>query len=78
MVGGDIGIGVRRLSIIDAAAGHRPFVREDGQIAVVGNGEIYNHADLRRGFPMRGDRFASASDIEVLGLYRLLRQLVRR
>ncbi len=40
-------LGFRRLSIVDLEGGHQPMFNEDGTIAVVFNGEIYNHADLR-------------------------------
>lgn len=63
-------IGVRRLSIIDVAGGHQPFVAEDGRLALVGNGEIYNHERLRDDLRRRGHRFTSGSDMEtVLHLY---------
>src|SRR3954465_4564586 len=41
------GLGHRRLSIVDLAAGHQPLSNEDGSIWIVFNGEIYNHAELR-------------------------------
>ena len=43
-----VGIGMRRLSIIDVAGGHQPIANETGEIHVVCNGEIYNFAELRR------------------------------
>ena len=42
-----VAIGNRRLSIIDIAGGHQPFVSDDGRIALVQNGEIFNHLELR-------------------------------
>ena len=42
-----IGLGVRRLSIIDLPGGHQPISNEDGTVIVVFNGEIYNHRELR-------------------------------
>ena len=60
------GLGMRRLSIIDVAGGQQPFTNEDGTLHLVGNGEIYNHADLRAELAERGHRFRSASDIEAV------------
>jgi asparagine synthase (glutamine-hydrolysing) len=55
-----------RLAIIDVAGGDQPLLSEDGEIALVANGEIYNHRELREGLTERGHRFASGSDCEVL------------
>jgi len=66
-------LGARRLSIIDLEHGHQPMVSPDGTVCVVQNGEIYNHAELRRELEQRGRRFATHSDTEVLlELYREL------
>ncbi|MGC8508768.1 MAG: asparagine synthase (glutamine-hydrolyzing), partial [Thiomonas sp.] len=60
-------IGNRRLSIIDIAGGHQPFVSDDGKIALVQNGEIFNHVELRAELQREGVRFATDhSDTEVL------------
>uniref|UniRef100_D5X679 asparagine synthase (glutamine-hydrolyzing) n=1 Tax=Thiomonas intermedia (strain K12) TaxID=75379 RepID=D5X679_THIK1 len=60
-------IGNRRLSIIDLAGGHQPFVSDDGRIALVQNGEIFNHVELRAEAQRQGVRFHSDhSDTEVL------------
>src|SRR5262249_47816520 len=60
-------LGHRRLVIIDIASGLQPMWNEDGQIGVVFNGEIYNHAELRSDLERRGHHFASDhSDTEVL------------
>lgn len=57
----------RRLSIIDIAGGHQPFVSADGRIALVQNGEIFNYVELRDALLAQGVRFTSDhSDTEVL------------
>ena len=61
-----VGLGVRRLSIIDVAGGHQPITNEDGTLVVVFNGEIYNHRELRTRLETQGHRFATRSDTEVL------------
>jgi asparagine synthase (glutamine-hydrolysing) len=65
-VSGEIGLGVRRLSIIDRALGHQPMSSLDGKLTLVYNGEIYNYRALRRELEDRGCRFATHSDTEVL------------
>jgi len=62
----DAFIGMRRLSIIDLAGGHQPLYNEDGQIAVIFNGEIYNYLELIPDLKARGHVFKSRSDTEVL------------
>jgi asparagine synthase (glutamine-hydrolysing) len=60
-------LGMRRLAIVDVATGQQPISNETGDIHVVANGEIYNHAELRDALEARGHRFRSrASDIETL------------
>jgi asparagine synthase (glutamine-hydrolysing) len=66
IVEGHVGLGARRLSIIDLEHGDQPVRNEDGRIHLVLNGEIYNHRELRRELAGRGHRFASRSDTEVL------------
>ncbi len=59
-----IGLGHRRLSIIDLAGGHQPLANEDGNIRLVFNGEIYNFQDLRK--HLGGHRFSTRTDCEVI------------
>jgi asparagine synthase (glutamine-hydrolysing) len=60
-------LGHRRLAIIDIAGGHQPMPNEDNSVFVVFNGEIYNHASLRKELVTRGHRFRSDhSDTEIL------------
>src|SRR5436305_12948402 len=66
VVMGEIGLAMRRLSIVDLAGGHQPMRNEDGTAWIVFNGEIYNHRELRRDLERRGHRFATASDTEVI------------
>lgn len=61
-----VGIGMRRLSIVDVAGGHQPIANEDGTLWVVFNGEIYNHLALREQLIARGHRFSTHSDTETL------------
>ena len=61
-----VAIGNRRLSIIDIGGGHQPFVSDDGQIAVVQNGEIFNYIELADGLRKQGVRLDTGSDTEVL------------
>jgi asparagine synthase (glutamine-hydrolysing) len=64
---GPVALAHRRLSIIDLSeAGRQPMTNEDGQIAIVVNGEIYNHAELRADLVAKGHRFKSGSDSEVV------------
>ena len=60
------GLAVRRLSIVDPEHGSQPLYNEDRSIAVVCNGEIYNHRALRRELERKGHRLGSRSDCEVL------------
>lgn len=61
---GNVGIGMRRLSIIDLVTGHQPIANEDESIWIVCNGEIYNHLLLRHDLEKRGHIFRTKSDIE--------------
>lgn len=65
--GQGIGLGHRRLSILDlSSAGHQPMFNEDNTVCVVFNGEIYNYKSLRDGLKRRGHRFRSSCDTEVI------------
>ena len=63
---GPLGMGMRRLSIIDLTGGDQPIANEDGTVWVVFNGEIYNYRELTADLSARGHRFATSSDTEVL------------
>jgi asparagine synthase (glutamine-hydrolysing) len=63
---GAVGLGMRRLSIIDLAGGHQPIHNEDGTISVVFNGEIYNFPELRRELEERGHKFYTRTDTEII------------
>jgi asparagine synthase (glutamine-hydrolysing) len=63
---GRIGLGMRRLSIVDLATGHQPISNEDGTIWIVFNGEIYNHRELRERLIGLGHRYRTQSDTETI------------
>jgi asparagine synthase (glutamine-hydrolysing) len=65
-VAGPVGIGMRRLSIIDLAGGHQPISNETGLLTIVFNGEIYNYRELRQGLVQRGHAFKTDSDTETI------------
>ncbi|MBI2871177.1 MAG: asparagine synthase (glutamine-hydrolyzing) [Candidatus Omnitrophica bacterium] len=60
-----VALGNQRLAIVDVEGGKQPFASEDGRVRAVVNGEIYNHAELRRGLEAKGHRFRSRCDCEV-------------
>jgi asparagine synthase (glutamine-hydrolysing) len=60
------GLGFRRLSIIDLATGDQPIFNEDGSLALICNGEIFNFKELRADLESRGHLFRTFSDVEVL------------
>jgi len=62
----DVGLGHRRLSIIDVSGGRQPIENEDGSLVLVCNGEIYNYQGLREDLLRRGHRFRTNSDSEVI------------
>jgi len=61
-----VGLGMRRLSIIDLSTGHQPITNEDGTIWIVFNGEIYNYQELRRQLETRGHQLKTTTDTEVI------------
>jgi asparagine synthase (glutamine-hydrolysing) len=62
----NVGLAMRRLSIIDVKSGHQPLANENQDVWIVYNGEIYNHADLRTGLEARGHRYRTHSDTETI------------
>ncbi|MGB7729608.1 MAG: asparagine synthase (glutamine-hydrolyzing) [Candidatus Acidiferrum sp.] len=65
-VSGPIGLGFRRLSIIDLQSGHQPVANEDGTVQIIFNGEIYNYQELRKFLLEKGHVFKTQSDTEVI------------
>ncbi len=65
-VSGPVGLGFRRLSIIDLQSGHQPLSNEDESIWIVFNGEIYNYQDLRTHLLGKGHVFKTRTDTEVI------------
>src|SRR5690349_9977023 len=61
-----IGLGFRRLAIIDPAGGDQPLFNEDGSIVSICNGEIFNYRELRDGLMKRNHTFKTNCDVEVL------------
>ncbi|HWE81014.1 MAG TPA: asparagine synthase (glutamine-hydrolyzing), partial [Gaiellaceae bacterium] len=61
-----VALGIQRLAIIDVAGGDQPIFNEDRSLAVVMNGEIYNHVELRDRLIAKGHAFSSHADTEVL------------
>jgi asparagine synthase (glutamine-hydrolysing) len=69
-VDGELGLGNRRLSIIDLPGGHQPISNEDQSVWITFNGAIYNYRELRPGLEVLGHQFRTASDTEtILHLY---------
>src|SRR2546425_3251830 len=66
LVDNQAGLAFRRLSIIDVAGGNQPIFNEDESAAIILNGEIYNHHELRKGLVQRGHRFRTRSDVEAV------------
>ena len=65
-LGDGVGLGMRRLSIIDLDGGQQPVTNEDRTVWVVFNGEIYNYKELRRQLEQRGHTFRTSSDTETI------------
>lgn len=65
-INNNIGLGHRRLSIIDLSTGHQPMISDDNNVVIVFNGEIYNYIELREELKKAGHRFRTASDTEVI------------
>lgn len=66
IVAPNLHVAMRRLSIIDLAGGWQPLYNEDSTVAVICNGEIYNHVELRASLESRGHRFRTHSDCETI------------
>jgi asparagine synthase (glutamine-hydrolysing) len=65
-----VGLGHRRLSIVDVSRGHQPMTNEDATLQITYNGEIYNHADYREPLEARGHVYQTYCDTEtILHLY---------
>jgi len=62
----NVGLAMRRLSIIDVKTGHQPIANEDETLWIVFNGEIYNHAELRAELETLGHRYRTQSDTETI------------
>jgi asparagine synthase (glutamine-hydrolysing) len=70
LLDGAVGLGHRRLAIVDVSAGHQPMGNEDDTLHIVFNGEIYNHAEHRPALEARGHRYRTHCDTEtILHLY---------
>jgi asparagine synthase (glutamine-hydrolysing) len=65
-ISNNVGLGMRRLSIIDVKGGHQPIYNEDKTICVICNGEIYNHQELRENLEKQGHNFFTHSDVEAI------------
>jgi asparagine synthase (glutamine-hydrolysing) len=65
-IAGPVGLGFRRLSIIDLSGGHQPLSNEDETVWIVFNGEIYNYQTLRQELVAKGHTFKTKSDTEVI------------
>jgi asparagine synthase (glutamine-hydrolysing) len=65
-VAGPVGLGFRRLSIIDLAGGHQPMSDAEETVWIIFNGEIYNYRELRVELQNKGYQFRTSSDTEVI------------
>ena len=62
----NVGLGMRRLKVIDLETGHQPISNEDGSVWIVFNGEIYNYPELRRELEQKGHKFSTNTDTETI------------
>ena len=62
----NVGLAMRRLSIIDVKSGHQPIANENRDVWIVFNGEIYNHSDLRKDLESKGHQYRTRSDTETI------------
>src|SRR6516164_2774561 len=62
----NVGLAMRRLSIVDLKTGRQPQTNETGDISIVFNGEIYNHSALRIELEEKGHRYRTQSDTETI------------
>ncbi len=65
-VEGNVGLAMRRLSIIDVKSGHQPITNETESVWIVYNGEIYNHQELRSELQAKGHQYRTHSDTETI------------
>lgn len=65
-IGENIGLGFRRLSIIDLETGDQPIFNEERSLVLICNGEIYNYTDLKHKLMQKGHSFRTRTDVEVL------------
>ena len=61
-IDGPVGLGHRRLSIVDLGGGHQPMTNEDKTVWIAYNGEVYNHRSIRAVLEERGHSYRSESD----------------
>lgn len=66
LVDNELGLGHRRLSIIDVEGGQQPIGNEDGRLQIVFNGEIFNFIELRKDLETAGHKFKTRSDTEII------------
>jgi len=65
-INNNVGLGFRRLSIIDLSTGHQPIANDDSSVNIVFNGEIYNYLELRDNLKSKGYKFKTSTDTEVI------------
>lgn len=62
----NVGLGFKRLSIINISEGHQPIKNDDNSIVAICNGEIFNYKEVRNTLTNKGHRFKTGSDCEVI------------